>query len=96
MFALLITVPKAGTHIMWQLFGNPINIMESAHHAWEDDQPVQKVVNDLKTLGAPVNHAHLRYAKAYEDILKNRVETSNLKIFFTYRDPRDVLLSFVH
>jgi len=92
MTVFYISMQKSGTNAIKRLLGGMINTKDRAHQYQIHEHPHKEVVKVLEHLTSH-SHAHLCYTDTYAAILRGK---PGLKVFFSYRDPRDVVLSFVH
>jgi hypothetical protein len=87
------SIPKSGTHLMKPLLEGIPNL---EHHAFlfpgRSDQMSEhkRILSEM-----PFNHfsnGHIFYSQEYGNLLKSL----NIKQLFLYRDPRDIVVSYVH
>tara|TARA_Y100000590_G_C15653402_1_gene989653 strand:- start:672 stop:1523 length:852 start_codon:yes stop_codon:yes gene_type:complete len=93
---LINSFPKSGTHLLYQLFENMLNI--KSYHTFIASMPSFTQIErtkkkTLQMINAMVDgelaRAHLFYDPAFEKSLAIK----NLVHFFIYRDPRDIVIS---
>ncbi|MCF6136375.1 sulfotransferase domain-containing protein [Pseudalkalibacillus berkeleyi] len=87
------SIPKSGTHLMKPLLEGIPNLK---HHAFLFPGRSDQILEHKRILSEMShNHfsnGHIFYSQEYKNLLK----LLNIKQLFLYRDPRDIVVSYVH
>ena len=86
---LLISIPKAGTHILTYAQKNIQHKNMPYGSMIHEQSPHKRTIEELKTLDG-FGRTHIAYHPEYERIIRDR----NIKALFLYRDPRDLMVSY--
>lgn len=85
---LLITIPKAGTHLMTQACGGEFCNIPYGSMIYESD-PNPQTLEDFATYSV-FARTHIPYHPAYEKSLRD----NKIRALFVHRDPRDLMVSY--
>ena len=88
MTPFLISIPKAGTHIIRQATERVSGNIPYGSMIYEAD-PHELSIKGIREFNR-IGISHLPYHPAYERELRNR----QAKVVFLYRDPRDLMISY--